>query len=318
MEKNFNQLPPLLIIGFGNQAQAWAANLQNSKMRVAIGIRENSPSIVKIKEQGLELIDLDNQDLKLWGKIALLIPDDQHASWLLCYSKKISPGTQIIYAHGFSVTSSSLVEKYPQFSHTLLAPKAIARELRSRYLSGQMLSGVMCAESESEKNYLRQLALALGFTHGPFEASFDQETTADLLSEQVILCGGLPYLALLCFQALREKNIPAELAYLECWFELKLIVDTMTELGPEKFFSVISPNALLGAEKAQKILFDDTFKTNIKTLLTDIRSGGFSKQVEKEDFSRLKEKVQSFWRDQELTRLDDQFRLRDSVLNKDQ
>lgn len=300
----------LLIVGFGNQAKTWAQNLQDSQFDVTIGLRRSSPSLDLARKLHLHCLELDDSSLTHVDQLALLIPDHQHRPWLTAFASKLPHGCIIILAHGHSFVAHQLDKLFPHLCFALLAPKAIASEMRQRYLNKKMLSGVYGPETlpEKTKNIIKSLATGLGFTHGPFLADFSQETTADLLSEQALLCGAIPYLALECFQLLRKNNIPPELAYLECWHELKLIVDAMTEMGPIKFFEAISPNALLGAEKARKILFDETFKTNIKRLFEEIRNGEFDRQVNASDVDVVKKQVSDFWQKQELTELDKKLR----------
>lgn len=300
----------LLIVGFGNQAKTWAQNLQDSQFSVTIGLRRSSPSLALARQLHFNCLNLDEDNLLHVNQLALLIPDHQHRPWLTTYASKLPQGTLVILAHGHSFVAHQLDKLFPHLCFALLAPKAIASEMRQRFLNKKMLSGVYGPETlpDKTKSILKGLATGLGFTHGPFPANFEEETTADLLSEQALLCGAIPYLALECFQLLRKNNIPAELAYLECWHELKLIVDAMTNMGPIKFFEAISPNALLGAEKARKILFDETFKTNIKRLLEEIRNGEFDRQVNASDVDVVKKQVSEFWQKQELTELDNKLR----------
>ena len=89
---------------------------------------------------------------------------------------------------------------------------------------------------------------------------------------------------------------------MECWLEVKLIADAMIPLGPEKFFKMISPNALIGGEKAQGIIFDKGYQTHLERLAEEIWSGDFFGQVSATDFEALQAKVQEFWRGQDLTR----------------
>jgi ketol-acid reductoisomerase len=93
------------------------------------------------------------------------------------------------------------------------------------------------------------------------------------------------------------------LAYFECWYEVKLIADTMIKMGPEKFFELISPNALIGSEVAREIFFDKEYFEKLEKLANEVKDKSFTKKIENSDFNQIKEKVVSFWRNQEINQV---------------
>ena len=70
-----------------------------------------------------------------------------------------------------------------------------------------------------------------GARSGIIKATFAQETEEDLFGEQAVLCGGLVELVKAGFETLTEAGYPPELAYFECYHEMKMIVDLMYESG---------------------------------------------------------------------------------------
>ena len=211
----------------------------------------------------------------------------------------------IILAHGQSFIKDRLAEHFPQWNFALLAPKAIAREVRRRYLQKEKIGGCLSLEgikTESQRceEFLRTLASRMGLTT-LFPTTFREEACADLFSEQSLLCSALPYMALYSYNKLREKGHSKEIAYMECWMEVKLIADTMVDLGPEKFFNLISPMALTGGELARTKLFDQNYFDQLENIYRDIDSGAFFKKVDSIDFQKTREEVLSFWKGQELT-----------------
>jgi ketol-acid reductoisomerase len=177
-----------------------------------------------------------------------------------------------------------------------LAPKAIASELRFRFESKDGLGAVYQSENEA---LIKSIAQDLGITHLT-KTSAKNETLADLFSEQTILCSLLPYGALESFNHLVENGIEPEVAYFECWFEVKLIVDTMIKMGPEKFFEMISPNALIGSEIGRTLFFDEAFKKKLSDCYSNITSGHFDEDVSKIDIDELKKSVKTFWQNEQL------------------
>jgi len=295
---------PLVMIGFGSQAKAWALNLRDSGFKILVALRESSPSAKLVKSLNFESLVLGKDAFPEACSLLLLIPDHAHEEFLKKHSSSISAGTKIIYGHGYSVLKSQLHITYPKFSHLLLAPKAIASEVRYQYETKGKLGAVYSDEyalNKEDKDFLFELARAIGITAGPFLASFEEETRADLFSEQGLLCGLIPYASLACYNKLREKGIPKEVAYMECWLETKLICDAMVKMGPENFFNLISPNALIGGEKAQKQLVSGAFKETLDGLIEDIWDKKFFKECDETDFKQLQSEVLEYWKSQELS-----------------
>ena len=288
----------ILIIGYGAQAKAWALNLRDSKREVTIGLREASSSASLVKEMGFPTLTLSKDNISSYQNLIILTPDDQHSSILRSISSMFSEDQNIFYAHGFSVTYEKLNELYPKQNHILLAPKAIASEVRYAYETKGPLtaaSSVEHASSAQSQQSLKQLAKDLGINVGPLEVSFKDETYGDLFSEQSILCSLIPYGAKASFDKLKEKGISEDMAYIECWHEVKLIADAMLKFGPVEFFKLISPNALMGGEKARKQIFSPNLLKTYDNLYSDIESGKFFHDTKDFDFQKLKSDVIKEW-----------------------
>ena len=295
------QLNPTFI-GLGSQTRAWIANLRDSGIDATIYLRPESYSHSKVSELGFSLsTELQNHKL-----IFLLIPDAQHLNFLQDHQDKIAPGTLIILAHGASVMEHNLPELFPQWNFSLLAIKAIASEIRFQYENKGKLGAVYSIESISEKERgfvektILEIARLVGVTAGPYSATFEQEAKADLFSEQSLLCGLLPYAAEQAYNSLREHGIPQELAFMECWLEVKLIADAMVKMGPVEFFNLISPHALVGSELAREKIFDKGQQEVIEKLRQDIWNGQFFKHVNDLDVTTLRSKIIGHWEQGEL------------------
>lgn len=301
MDKNHKPL----IIGLGSQAKAWTMNLRDSGFDVLVGLRKNSSSANTARELGFKYEQLD-EALPKTDLILLLIPDHEHLNFLQTYAEKISNDTRIIYAHGASLIQGQLEKKFPQFKHLLLAPKAIASEVRFSFQTGKKLGACYYAEEENDMSLLRDLATGIGIGDVFISSTFEEETYADLFSEQSVLCSLLPYGALHSFNKLIEQGVQPEIAYLECWLEVKFIASAMIDMGPTDFFKLISPNALLGGEKAQKMIFDKAYQTKLKQLCSEIWEGRFFEEVEQADFKKVQAEVELFWKNSELQKVHNQ------------
>ena len=290
----------VLIIGFGSQATSWAKNLNDSEVSVNIGLREDSPSL-EIAQKDFKIIRLsaDKNRLKEFPTIILLTPDNSHGDILQQVHQHLRPGSRIIYAHGYSLHKEKLNETFPSFSHILLAPKAIASEVRALYLANKPVPAAFSLEysnslSEDMSN-IETLAESLGMTGKLIQTTFKEETICDLYSEQSLLCSSLPYLIKLSFDNLVKKGISPELAFLECCLESKYILNTLLKVGFADFFNLISPNALIGAEKATKILFPPEFEEKFANLLHSIQNQEFYKEIECAETETIRKKMVSLY-----------------------
>lgn len=292
----------IAIIGLGNQAKAWALNLRDSGWNVKIGLRPNSSSIEKAKSLNFETFDYtQNNDS---DSFAILTPDDTHYEVVTSIAKNNKEAT-FIYAHGFGLLYTNLLVEQKLANHLLLAPKAIASELRFQYETKGKNGGVYSFEGVHDEN-VKLWGLELGKDLGLsslHKASIEDETKADLFSEQSLLCSILPYAALYSFKQLREEGISKEVAYFECWYEVKLIVDTLIKIGPDKFFNLISPNALIGSEIGRSAIFTDDYFKALHQMYQHINSGDFEKQVAKVNINQVRKDVLTFWQNEELTQL---------------
>jgi ketol-acid reductoisomerase len=297
----------LTIIGFGNQARAWAQNLRDSGFPLRVALKPESPSIEVAIRAGFDVVELGSDAFFEDEAFALLTPDNTHNEIMTSYGHKLSENSVVLYAHGFSLLHHQFQQRFPHLRHVLFAPKSIGSELRRQYELQGKLGAVYSLEfvpgPQAELlHWLRELARQLGINMGPYATSFERETTADLYSEQGLLCSLVPYAASEMFSHLLEEGIEPELAYFECWHELKLIVNAMVDKGPEAFFDLISPNALIGSEKGYHRLFTNQFKQNLKSLLLEIKSGQFNQELEVAQTEELRRKIRERWHQSPLNK----------------
>lgn len=297
-----DELPTIDLVGFGSQGKAWALNLRDSNQKVRVLLRKGSKNLELVKKLGFEVAELNSESLKKCNILLLLIPDSEQKTFLIRHKNDLKPNTLIVYAHGFTVSSTDILNHTSHLHHGLLAPKAIASEVRFQYETKGKLLGIhdlICANhstKEDEEKYfsfLLELGSKIGLTSN-YKNSFAEETKADLFSEQSLLCSLLPYGAKLSFEKLVANGIDPKLALLECFLELRSISKALVDLGPEAFFNLISPNALIGSEKAYELLFDQNFTHHLDTLWQDINSADFQKrccEISEEEVKQMREKI---------------------------
>ncbi len=231
----------------------------------------------------------------------MLFPDDQHLHFLRSYGKFLPEHSHLIYGHGFSLTKFQLRKTFPQFIHSLLAPKAIASEVRFQFeTKGKIGAVVDVGDKSSERQLeLSQIAKLAGLT-ALYEGSCEEETKADLFSEQSLLCSILPYVSLKSYNLLRKNGVSKEVAFMECFLELKSISQALVQMGPQAFFELISPNALIGSQKGREYLLGDTFDRQLEKLWNDISTKRFFNEVEV-DADLLRKQVIEEWNKEELS-----------------
>ena len=290
---------PIVIVGFGSQAKAWALNLRDSKVCFKIALMPNSASKVTAEAMGLECIELESQMLAHFSTFLMLFPDDKQIVFFEKNQSFLKARSHFIYAHGFSLSKDRLHEKFAQFSHSLLAPKAIASDVRFQYETKGKIGAAYYAQNQENEAELKSLATKLGFT-ALYKSHFDEECTADLFSEQSLLCSVIPYVSLKSYNLLRQNGISAEVAFMECFLELKSISQAFVNLGPQAFFNLISPNALIGSQKGRKLLLGESFDTALEQILIEIKNKQFYKEVEI-DANLLRQKVLKEWDQEELS-----------------
>jgi ketol-acid reductoisomerase len=295
----------LTIVGFGNQAQAWSQNLRDSEFPVRVALRPDSSSMEKVVAEKMEPVEIGTPEFFQDQAYALLTPDHTHHEFMTSNGHLLSEGTVILYAHGYSLIKNEFQKHFPHLKHVLFAPKSIGSELRRQYELKGKLGAVYSLEhvsgqTESLEKWIMKLAEALGINLGPYKTSFERETQADLYSEQGLLCSLIPYTAEKMFKHLVDKGVEPELAYFECWHELKLIVSAMVDKGPEGFYDLISPNALIGSEKGYERLITPAFESNLESLLSDIQSGRFDRELDESNVEELRKKIRNRWSESPL------------------
>src|SRR4051812_4511848 len=191
---NLLQGKTVAILGYGSQGHAHSLNLKDSGVDVIVGLRPDSESVDKAREQGLEVTDI--ADASSRGDVVMvLLPDERHHDvWEESIRDGIAPGNLLLFGHGFSVHYGE-VEPPPEVDVALVAPKGPGHLVRRQYLEGSGVPGLIAVAQDATGD-ARDLALAyakgIGCTRGGvIETTFKDETETDLFGEQAVLCGGV-------------------------------------------------------------------------------------------------------------------------------
>ncbi len=273
------------VIGYGSQGHAHALNLRDSGVEVEVGLRAGSPSAETAEEAGLAVSTV-GEATRGAQVVAILVPDHVQKGVYAEVEPNLEPDAALLFAHGLNVHFGRIV---PAAGHdvVMVAPKAPGHRVRELYESGAGTPGLVAAHQDSSGQAL-ELALAYGTAIGCgrvglLETTFAEETESDLFGEQAVLCGGVTSLIKAGFETLVEAGYQPEIAYYECLNELKLIVDLIYEGGFEYMRYSISDVAEYGDLTRGPRVVDERVKDTMRTLLDEIRSGAFARELFADD-----------------------------------
>lgn len=269
----------IAVIGYGSQGHAHALNLKDSGCDVRVGLREGSKSWQAAEEAGLKVMTVADA-AKEADLIMILAPDEKQAE---IYEQSIAPnlnsGDTLAFAHGFNI-HFGYIKPPADVDVIMIAPKGPGHMVRRVYQEGAGVPCLICAEQDASGQAM-DVALSYawgigGARAGVIETTFKNETETDLFGEQAVLCGGLTSLIQAGFETLVEAGYPPEMAYFECFHEVKLIVDLMYEGGMKKMCYSISNTAEYGDYYAGEKVITDSSKAAMKEILKRIQDGSFA------------------------------------------
>lgn len=269
------------IVGYGSQGHAHAQNLNDSGVKVTVGLRRDGASWDKAKKAGLAVKEIADA-VKGADVIMLLMPDEQIGSvYKSDIEANLKKGATLAFAHGFNIHYGQVLPR-ADLDVVMIAPKAPGHTVRSTYMQGggvPMLIAVHQNASRKARDMALSYAAAIGGGKaGIIETSFREETETDLFGEQVVLCGGTVELIKAGFETLVEAGYAPEMAYFECLHELKLIVDLIYEGGLANMHYSISNNAEYGdITRGPRIVTEQT-KAEMKRILAEIQTGQYAKE----------------------------------------
>ena len=269
------------IVGYGSQGHAHAQNLDDSGVKVTVGLRKGGGSWDKANKAGLSVGEIP-EAVKGADFVMMLMPDE-HISAV--YRSEVEPnirkGATLGFAHGFNIHYGQVVPR-EDLDVVMIAPKAPGHTVRSTYAQGggtPMLIAVHRDQSGRARDLALSYAAAIGGARaGVIETTFKEETETDLFGEQTVLCGGCVELVKAGYEVLTEAGYAPEMAYFECLHELKLIVDLMYEGGIGTMNYSISNNAEFGEYlTGPKIITEET-RNAMRAALARIQSGEYARE----------------------------------------
>ncbi len=269
------------IIGYGSQGHAHAQNLNDSGVKVLVGLRKGGASWPKVEKAGLKVAEVA-EAVRAADVVMILLPDEQIADvYRNDVEPNIKPGASLVFAHGFNIHYNQVVPR-ADLDVWMVAPKAPGHTVRNTYTQG---GGVphLVAVHQDKSGKARDVALSYaaangGTKGGVIETNFREETETDLFGEQAVLCGGLVELIKAGYETLTEAGYAPEMAYFECLHEVKLSVDLIFEGGIANMNYSISNNAEYGEYVTGEKVIGAASREAMKECLANIQNGNYAKR----------------------------------------
>lgn len=267
------------VIGYGSQGRTHALNLRDSGVTdIVVGLKAASATRAKAEADGFPVLTAGEAAAGA-DVVAVMVSDEAHRDlWIDELGPNIRPGAALVFAHGLSVRFG-LVQPRADLDVILASPKGIGPRIRDLYVEGQgvfALFGVHQDATGGAHALGLSYAAALGCGRkGILETTFAAECESDLFGEQVVLCGGVAELVDGAFMKLVDAGYPPEVAWFECFYELKLVTDLMFEKGIAGAFGRISNTAEYGAYLTGPRIIGEASRAAMDDVLAEVRSGAF-------------------------------------------
>lgn len=268
----------IAIVGYGSQGRAQALNLRDNGLTPVIALPSRSKSRRRASADRFAVTP-PAQATQTADILFILAPDHLHGE---VFNRDIRPhlrsGQALVFAHASSV-HFGLVTPPDDVDVILVAPLGPGKRLRE--LRGRK-DGIPCfiAVHQNHSGKAQSLALALArgigcLPAGAIPTTFADEAVGDLFGEQAVLCGGLGALLEAGVETLIKHGLPPHAAYLECVYQIDLIVDLIKSEGLKGMYERISPTAAYGARHAGRRVISAETRRAMDVLYREIKSGKF-------------------------------------------
>ena len=232
LPKALNGVQQIGVIGWGSQGPAQAQNLreslENSGIRVKVGLRENSGSLEKARAAGFTE---ENGTLgEMYGTIResdltlLLISDAAQAETYRDVFNAMKPGAALGLSHGFLLgVMKNDNARFPDNINVIgVCPKGMGPSVRRLYVQGRGVNGAGINASFAVEQDIdgRAVDLAIGWSvalGSPFSfiTTLENEYKSDIFGERGILLGAVHGLIEALYGRFRRAGMSEEDAFNE-------------------------------------------------------------------------------------------------------
>ena len=230
LPKAFKSVKQIGVIGWSSQGPAQAQNLrdslENTDIKVVVGLRENSASIPSAEAAGFKK---DNgtlgemyQVIRDSDLVLLLIADGAQAKVYRDVFKALKPNATLGLSHGFLLGYlKSIGEKFPENINVIaVCPKGMGPSVRRLYEQGKTVNGAGINASFAVHQDVTGEAtnIALGWSvavGAPFtsQTTLQSEYKSDIFGERGILLGAVHGICEGLFDFFVQKGLTEEDAF---------------------------------------------------------------------------------------------------------
>ncbi len=231
LTKAFEGIRQIGVIGWGSQGPAQAQNLRESlegtSIKVKIGLREGSSSLVAAREAGFS--EETNTLGEMWSVIKesdmvlLLISDGAQVENYKKVFETIKPGATLGLSHGFLLGHlQSVGEYFPENINVIgVCPKGMGPSVRRLYVQGKETNGAGINSSFAVEQDVdgRATDQAIGWAIGVgapylFQTTLEYEYRSDIFGERGILLGAVHGIVEALYRRfVMEQGIPEKDAF---------------------------------------------------------------------------------------------------------
>ncbi|HXH20846.1 MAG TPA: ketol-acid reductoisomerase [Dehalococcoidia bacterium] len=231
LPKAFEGVRQIGVIGWGSQGPAQSQNLRDSLegtgIRVKVGLRDGSESLVHAREAGFtedtgtlgEMFDVIRES----DMVLLLISDAAQAEQYKQIFAALKPGATLGLSHGFLLGHMKNVgDTWPSTVNVIgVCPKGMGPSVRRLYLQGKDVNGAGINASFAVEQDIdgRATDLALGWSVAlgspyTFMTTLESEYKSDIFGERGILLGAVHGIIESLYQRYTSQGMSKEDAFL--------------------------------------------------------------------------------------------------------
>jgi ketol-acid reductoisomerase len=230
LSKAFDGIKQIGVIGWSSQGPAQAQNLRESleatDIKVVVGLREGSSSMVEAEKVGFTKVNGTLGEMyKVCAEsdlVLLLISDAALAQNYQPIFKAMRPGSTIGLSHGFILSHlQSVGEDFPKDMNVIaVCPKGMGPSVRRLYEQGREVNGAGINSSFAVHQDVNGKATdyALGWSVGlgspyTFQTTLESEYKSDIFGERGILLGAVHGIAESLYARFTGQGMTKEEAY---------------------------------------------------------------------------------------------------------
>ncbi len=272
------------VLGYGNLGRTAALNLRDSGLHVRVGSQEDEYAELA-RTEGFEVVALGAASAD--DIVFVLLPDEIiPVAFERDIAPNLNPGCAIVFGSGYCL-AFGLIHPPESVDVLLVAPRMAGVPARKQYVGNMGFWACVGVEVDcSGRAHQRMLGLAdaIGALRvGAIEMTSVQEAVLDLFVEQSL--GVFLGLAIVtAFEVGREAGIPAEALVMEMYMsgEMETVLRSFRETGFLRSSGDHGSTAVFGGLTRLLEVDRDRMLTGFRTILDDIRTGGFARRFQNE------------------------------------